>query len=104
MAERGGQTKKGADVISEDNYIFEPSTYEVAAHLEQSMLSSMLGQVIFESKLAQYASRFIAMSASHKKADDTVKDLAWQYNRTKRAVKDERLKEMINGMRKAGLS
>lgn len=89
-----------AEVISRDTYIFEPSTIEVASHLEQSMISSMLGQVIFESKLAQYASRFRAMSAAHQKADDTVSDLHTDYNRTKRAIKDERLKEIINGMRK----
>jgi len=104
VKEQGRSAGKAEEVISEKNYIFEPSTYEVASHLEQSMLSSMLGQVIFESKLAQYASRFRAMSSAHKKADETVEDLHWSYNRAKRSIKDERLKEIINGLRKTRMS
>lgn len=100
---QGKTAGKASEVISEANYIFEPSTFAVAAHLEQSMLSSMLGQVIFESKLAQHASRFRAMSSAHKKADETVGDLHTMYNRAKRSAKDERLKEIINGMRKANI-
>lgn len=102
VQEQGRSAGKGQDVISEQNYIFEPSTFEVASHLEQSMLSSMLGQVIFESKLAQYASRFRAMSVANDRADESVEDLRWAYNRAKRDIKDERLKEIINGLRKAG--
>lgn len=100
VQEQGRSAVQSQEVISEANYIFEPSAFEVASHLEQSILSSMLGQVIFESKLAQFASRFRAMSAAHKKADESVDDLRWDYNRTKRSVKDERLKEIINGIRK----
>jgi F-type H+-transporting ATPase subunit gamma len=101
VQEQGRSAGKAEEVISESTYIFEPSTYAVASHLEQSMLSSMLGQVIFESKLAQYASRFQAMSSAHKKADETVNDLHLAYNRAKRGMKDERLKEIMNGLRKA---
>jgi F-type H+-transporting ATPase subunit gamma len=101
VKEQGASSGKADEVISEKNYIFEPSTFAVASHLEQSMLSSMLGQVIFESKLAQYASRFRAMSSAHKRADESVEDLHLSYNRAKRGIKDERLKEIINGLRKA---
>lgn len=101
---QGRAAGKSEDVINETTYIFEPSAYKVISHLEQSMLNSMLGQVIFESKLAQYASRFRAMSAAHKKADESVVDLTFAYNRSKRDVKDERLKEILNGMRKAGIT
>ena len=89
------------EVISEANYIFEPSTYEVAAHLERSMIQITLSQLILESKLAQYASRFRAMSSSHQLADESKADLHLSYNRAKRAVKDERLKEIVNGMKKS---
>lgn len=91
----------GEDVISEFTYIFEPSTYEVVAHLERSMMQIALSQVILDSKLAQYASRFRAMNMAHERADDLFSDLTMQYNRTKRNTKDERLKEIINGLRKA---
>lgn len=87
------------EVISEANYIFEPSTYAVVDHLERSMLHIALSQLILDSKLAQYASRFRAMSASHQKAAESRGDLKMLFNRTKRAIKDERLKEVVNGMR-----
>ena len=101
VQEQGAVSDKASEVISEANYIFEPSTYAVVDHLERSMLQIAVSQLILDSKLAQYASRFRAMSASHQRSDDAKSDLHLQYNRARRSVKDERLKEIINGMRKA---
>lgn len=89
------------EVISENNYIFEPSTFTVAAHLERSMMQIAVSQLILESKLAQYASRFRAMTASHTRAEETKNELHLAFNRARRGVKDERLKEIINGMKKS---
>jgi F-type H+-transporting ATPase subunit gamma len=91
------------NVISEFNYIFEPSTYAVVAHLERSMLQITLSQVILDSKLAQYASRFRSMSAAQEKAVDSQGQLQLIYSRTKRAISDERLKEIINGLNKVAV-
>lgn len=95
------QTDSPDEVISEANYIFEPSTYDVVDHLERSMMQIALSQLILNSKLAQYASRFRAMSASHTRADEAKQDLRLEYNRAKRNIKDARLKEIINGLKKA---
>ena len=103
VQEAGGRAGKEADVISEDTYIFEPSTFAVVAHLERTMLEIALSQAILESKLAQYASRFRAMSVAKEKATDSRDELHLLYNRTKRSVADERLKEIVNGMQKAGV-
>ncbi len=99
--QRGTASDKPDEVINEQNYIFEPSTYEVAAHLERTMMQIAISQLILESKLAQYASRFQAMSAARERADETKSDLHLSYNRTKRSIKDERLKEIVNGLKKA---
>lgn len=88
------------DVINEETYIFEPSTYEVIEHLERSMTSIILAQIVLESKLAQYASRFKAMTAAHERADESLADFKMMYNRSKRSIKDTRLKEIVIGMRK----
>ena len=101
VEENGKAAKEVQEFISEENYIFEPSTYAVVDHLERSMMTIALSQVILESKLAQYASRFQAMSAAHKRADETQDEYKMLYNRARRGIKDERLKEIINGMRKA---
>lgn len=98
---KGKTTQNPDEIITEANYIFEPSTYDVVDHLERSMLQIAMSQLILDSKLAQYASRFRAMSASHQRADEAKADLHLSYNRAKRAIKDERLKEIINGMKKA---
>lgn len=101
VEDQGKSVKDGEEIINESTYIFEPSIFAVVDHLERSMMTIALSQVILESKLAQYASRFQAMTASHKRANDTLGELKMQVNRAKRAIKDERLKEIINGMRKA---
>lgn len=101
VADKGKDSKKGEDVITEENYIFEPSTYDVVDHLESSMLRIAVSQLILNSKLAQYASRFRAMSASHTRATEAKQELRLDFNRAKRAIKDTRLKEIIVGMKKA---
>jgi len=73
----------------------------VVDHLERSMMQIAMSQLILNSKLAQYASRFRAMSASHTRADEAKHDLRMDYNRSKRNIKDARLKEIINGLKKA---
>jgi F-type H+-transporting ATPase subunit gamma len=103
VAERGESVGRGEEVITEHNYIFEPSTYEVIDHLERSMMLITLSEVILESKLAQYASRFRAMTAAHDKADETYADLNHLYSRAKRYLKDERLKEIINSLRRTSI-
>ena len=102
VQDKGKQSKNdGEEYISEENYIFEPSTYDVVDHLESSMLRIAVSQLILNSKLAQYASRFRAMSASHTRADEAKSELHLAYNRSRRAIKDSRLKEIIIGMKKA---
>jgi len=100
VKEEAKSVKDAEEYISESNYIFEPSTYDVVAHLERSMMQIALSQVILDSKLAQYASRFRAMSMANDRAGQLHTSLTLLYNRTKRRTQDERLKEMINGLRK----
>lgn len=99
VAELGATVEPEVEVITEGAYIFEPTTHAVIDHLERTMLQIALSQVILESKLAQYASRFQAMSLAHEKGDQVVEELTWTFNRAKRRLKDERFKEIINGLR-----
>jgi ATP synthase F1 gamma subunit len=104
VKEEAAGVQKNEEYISEKTYIFEPSAFEVVAHLERSMMQIALSQVILESKLAQYASRFRAMSMAKDRAHQLNDSLKLLYNRTKRRQQDERLKEMINGLRKTRTS
>ncbi len=86
--------------ITERNYIFEPNAYTVAAHLETSILRLTLTQFIYDSRLAQLASRFKAMTAAKERSLETANDLHTQYSRAKRALVDVRLKESLSGLKK----
>ncbi|HUD81280.1 MAG TPA: F0F1 ATP synthase subunit gamma [Patescibacteria group bacterium] len=87
------------EIISDVTYIFEPSTYDVIAHLERSVLRIALEQVIFDSQLSQYASRFKAMTSANNRAGDYFEDISKLYNRARRENRDEQSKQIINDMR-----
>jgi len=97
-------SEKPEDIISDQTYIFEPSAYTVAAHLERSMMQITISQLILESKLAQYASRFRAMSLAHDKADKSKNEIHDEFNHANRSLKDERLKEIIYGLKKTRIN
>jgi len=88
------------DKITERTYIFEPNAYAVAAHLETSILRLTLAQFIYDSRLAQLASRFKSMTAAKERSIETANDLHTQYSRAKRALVDVRLKESLSGLKK----
>lgn len=88
------------DLISEKTYIFEPSSYAVAAYLENSILRLTISQFIYDSRLAQVASRFKAMSAAKERSSETAGELRTEYNRAKRNQVDTRLKESMAGLKK----
>lgn len=90
----------GEDIVSEKTYIFEPSSYRVAAYLENSILRLTISQFIYDSRLAQVASRFKAMSAAKERSIDNASQLHLEYNRSKRNQVDTRLKESLAGLKK----
>ena len=90
----------GDDVVSEKTYIFEPSSNAVAAYLENSILRLTISQFIYDSRLAQVASRFKAMSAAKERSIENANELHVEYNRAKRNQVDTRLKESLAGLKK----
>lgn len=100
VIETKGAGSTGGDVISEVTYIFEPNPLVVVAHMETSMMRLALLQMIYDSRLAQHASRFKAMSAAKQRAVEEVTDLHMRYNRAKRGIVDQRLKEISAGLKK----
>lgn len=76
-------------IIFKDNCIFEPSISEVVNYLEQMMAGTILTEIILESNLAQYSSRFNAMSVASTRAASMSESLRLQYSRLKRHESDE---------------
>jgi ATP synthase F1 gamma subunit len=90
----------GDDMVTEKTYIFEPTSYAVAAYLEVSILRLTISQFIYDSRLAQVASRFKAMSAAKERSISNAAGLHTEYNRAKRNQVDTRLKESMSGLKK----
>lgn len=88
------------DLVTEKTYIFEPGSYAVAAYLENSILRLTISQFIYDSRLAQAASRFRAMSAARERSVEYADELHTEYNRAKRNQVDTRLKESLAGLKK----
>jgi len=104
VQERAQTDENLQEVISEETYIFEPSAYDVVAHLEGSMMQIALGQFILDSKLAQYASRFRSMSVAKQRSQKSYGELKLQYTTARRRAQDERLKEMTSGIKRSAQS
>ncbi len=88
------------DLVTENTYIFEPSSFMVAAYLENSILRLTISQFIYDSRLAQVASRFKAMSAAKERSMENAAKLRLEFNRAKRTLIDTRLKESLAGLKK----
>lgn len=97
-----GEQVEDEEIVSSRDYLFEPNIDKIADYMESVMMGVALSQVIMESKLAQYASRFNAMSRAKRRAGDLVHDYRTQFQRAKRAEADERLKEMIKVVKHRG--
>lgn len=78
-----------SEIIFEDNTIFEPSITEIVDYLESMMAAAILTEIILESNLAQYASRFNAMTIASTRATETERLLRRKYLATKRYESDE---------------
>lgn len=90
----------GEELVTEKTYIFEPSSYAVAAYLENSILRLTISQFIYDSRLAQAASRFRAMSAARERSVEYADELRTEFNRAKRTQIDTRLKESLAGLKR----
>ncbi len=81
--------------INLDGYILEPGYEEIMKYLESVILNISLTQIIFESRLSEYANRFKTTTVINDRARDAIKLLNLQYNQTKRRMKDEALRQQL---------
>jgi ATP synthase F1 gamma subunit len=96
----GEGIEEGADTLNPHDYIFEPDLHKIADYMESVMMGVALIQLIMESKLAQYATRFTNMSRAKRRAGELTSSYQRQFLRSKRAESDDRLKEVISAVRR----
>lgn len=102
VRELGQDVGTEGEVLSSEDYIFEPGIEEIADYMESVMMGVALIQVIMEAKLADYASRFNSMSLAKQRAGELVGEFKRDYYRAKRAESDERLKEVLKVVKSHG--
>lgn len=88
------------DAMTPEDTIFEPSPEEIADKMEITMMKLALSQSIFDSNLAQAASRFNAMAVAKKRANEILADYMLEFHRSKRADSDRRMREVMVSLKK----
>lgn len=92
--------KKGeVELISPDNFIFEPSILEVIDSLETAMLTTTFNQILLESRLAQLANRFTTMTSARQRATETRKKVFLEFLGARRNEKDEITRQIMAAVR-----
>jgi F-type H+-transporting ATPase subunit gamma len=81
--------------INLEDFILEPSYLEIMEYLESVILNISLTQIIFESRLSEYANRFKTTTIINDRAKEALKALNLKYNSAKRRMKDEALRQQI---------
>jgi ATP synthase F1 gamma subunit len=93
-----GSDNTSENVISSKDYIFEPSIYEIVARMELTMLEIGLAQLILDSRLAQFASRFNAMLVAEDRAKEKHQQLFVSWRKATRDESDKQQKEAEQGV------
>lgn len=95
-----GEDIANTETVSSQDYIFEPGINEIADYMESVMMGVAVIQIVMESKLAHYANRFNNMSRAKKRAGEIGNRLRLDFYRAKRVASDERIKEVLRGVKK----
>lgn len=83
------------DLITSEHYDFEPSLKEVVNYMESVMLGIALQQMMLESRLAQFASRFTAMVIANNRAKEVKKTTRLRLLSSRRTKRDEDSRQVI---------
>lgn len=87
------------EVITPDNYIFEPSLEVTTVALEQVMLTTTVTQLLQESTLSQLSNRFTTMTLAHERAGKQRQKSLLAFLSAKRNERDEITRQIMNAAR-----
>lgn len=89
------------ELISPENFIFEPSIHTVIDTLEEVMLNTSVAQLLQESRLAQLANRFTSMTMANERAKEQHKKSFLRLLAAKRVERDEMTRQITTSARMA---
>ena len=90
-----------ADTDSEDesliDYLYEPTKKGILSELLPKYIKVRVQRAIQESMTSEHASRMTAMENATSNANDVIKNLTLQYNKTRQAMITTELMDIVNG-------
>ena len=91
------EEKLSASTTSSNFYIIEPGVETIAARIFPQVLSLQLYTAVLDSLASEHAARVIAMQVATDNADELLRQLQLQYNKTRQAAITAELLDIVGG-------
>ncbi len=80
-----------------DNFLVEPDIDTVLAHLIPNMLNLMVYTALLDSNASEHAARMVAMQTATDNADELLRELSLQYNKSRQQAITNELLDIVGG-------
>jgi F-type H+-transporting ATPase subunit gamma len=93
----GGDVVANTEEKAESDYILEPSKEYVIEELVPKALKTQFYKAVLESNASEHGARMTSMDKATENANDLLKELKLQYNRTRQAAITNEILEIVAG-------
>ena len=95
-----GEIQEGQEKISKKNnrYLFEPSLKKIVTYFEEEIFASLIEQSFYESELAKYASRIIALSDATENIKNTLSNERKAKKRILHRIQNQKQQETLSSI------
>ena len=94
---RKKEVKEGEAVLLNDNFIVEPDMNSVLTQLLPKMAHLMLYTALLDSVASEHAARMVAMQTATDNADELLRQLNLQYNKSRQQAITSELLDIVGG-------
>lgn len=91
------QTREIDAVPLNDNFIVEPDVHSVLRELIPKQLNLMLYTALLDSNASEHAARMVAMQTATDNADEILRELSLQYNKSRQQAITNELLDIVGG-------
>lgn len=94
-----GDPLPGQDEGAETKYFFEPSLEKIMEFFEKEIFGSIFQQIMYESELAKFAARMVALDYASEKTKSELKRIIFEKNKLKHQEDNKRQFEKLASMK-----
>ena len=93
------QKKNNSSTVTplNDDFIVEPDLHTVLQTLVPKLLHLMVYTALLDSNASEHAARMVAMQTATDNADELLKELSLQYNKSRQAAITSELLDIVGG-------